>query len=80
MQNVAAFTFSLIQNRAPNCLPTAEQNAYNSQTAGVTTAIVMAVLVPVGIASACLVWWMVKRVRRGKEGEGEDDYSYDDQR
>ena len=56
-------------------LPT-EQRAYNSQTAGVTTAIVMAVLVPVAVASACLVWWMVKRVRRGK---GEEDYGgYDD--
>ena len=57
-------------------LPT-EQRAYNSQTAGVTTAIVMAVLVPVAVASACLVWWMVKRVRRGK-GEEEDYGGYDD--
>ena len=63
--------------------PPTEQRAYNSQTAGVTTAIVMAVLVPVAVASACLVWWMVKRVRRGK-GEEEEyegyEGGYDEQR
>ena len=44
-----------------------EQKAYNSQQAGVTTAIVMAILVPVAIASACLVFWIIGFVRKRSE-------------
>ena len=49
---------------SPNLSHPTEQRAYNSQQAGVTTAIVMAILVPVAIASACLVFWIIGFVRR----------------
>ena len=54
-----------------------EQSAYNAQRAGVTTAIVMAILVPIAIAAACLVCWIRDYVRN-RRGDNYDDY-YDEE-
>jgi hypothetical protein len=45
-------------------MPFSEQSDYNAQRAGVTTAIVMSIMVPIVIAGACLVCWIKDYAKR----------------